>query len=90
MSLYRYDFTRRYPRKNYLAEVVFAFQDRVYRGILKNISLGGAFIETTSVNQLSAGDLITISIPFTRGKCNVKQKARVTWQNDDGFAVEFC
>jgi hypothetical protein len=84
-----YDFRRKHERKKYLADVVFAYKGRAYGGTIKDISLGGAFITTASVNQFSSGDIITISIPFTDGSKSVKRRARVGWRNEIGFAVEF-
>lgn len=84
-----FDFRRKHERKEYLADVIFAHNGRAYNGTIENISLGGAFITTFSVNQFSPGDVITITIPFTDGKASLKRKARIEWQNDAGFAVEF-
>jgi hypothetical protein len=83
------EFRRRYERKRYNSDVIFSLQGKAYAGTLKNISIGGAFVVTLSVNQVYQGDLITISIPFTDGKKNIKQRARVLWTNGEGFAVEF-
>lgn len=85
------DFTgrRTHERKQYGAAIVFACKNRAYSGIMKNISLGGAFIVTTSVNQFSAGDLISLNIPFTSGKKHLKRRGRINWLNDEGFALEF-
>lgn len=89
MSDNGFDFRRKHERKAYLADVLFAFKGRAYSGTIENISLGGAFITTPSVNQFSPGDVIIVSIPFTGGDKNVKRKARIEWQNNVGFAVEF-
>ena len=89
MNEHGFDFRRKHERKDYLTDVVFAYKGRAYGGTIKNISLGGAFITTPSVNQFSAGDIITISIPFTDGNKSVKRKARIEWNNNTGFAVEF-
>jgi len=80
---------RRHERKDYGTNIVFAIKDRAYSGILKNISVGGAFIVTPSVNQVSVGDVVTINIPFTDGRKHLRRKARIKWGNDEGFAVEF-
>ena len=82
-------FRRRHERKDYGTNIVFAIKDRAYSGILKNISVGGAFISTTSVNQVSVGDVITINIPFTDGRKHLLRKARIKWGNNEGFAAEF-
>lgn len=84
-----YDFRRKHERKEYGTNIVFAIKDHAYSGILKNISVGGAFIATASVNQLSIGQVVTISIPFTDGRKHVRRRARIEWQNNEGFAVEF-
>lgn len=84
-----FDFKRRHKRKNYQADVVFAHEHRAYNGRLKNLSLGGAFIATRDVNQVSGEDIITITIPYTSGQKHVKRRGVVKWTNNEGFAVEF-
>ena len=84
-----FDFKRSHERKIYNANIVFAYQDRAYQGTLKNLSLGGAFIETKNVNQVSTGDVVTVSIPYTNGKKNLKKRGRIKWHNNEGFAIEF-
>jgi hypothetical protein len=84
-----YDLRRKHERKGYGTNIVFAIKERAYSGILKNISIGGAFIVTSSVNQMSVGEVITINIPFTDGRKHVRRKARIKWGNNEGFAVEF-
>lgn len=84
-----YDFRRLHERKRYETEIVFSHADRLYNGRMKNISLGGAYIETYCVNQFSPEDIVTISIPFSSSNNNVKRKGRVKWLNNVGFALEF-
>ena len=88
-ALDSYDFKRLYERKKYQAEIVFHHANRLYAGSLKDISLGGAYIETYCVNQFSKEDIVTLSIPFATGQRNVKRKGRIKWLNNAGFAVEF-
>jgi len=83
------EFRRRYERKRYQSDVIFSLKGYAFGGTLKDISMGGAFVLTLSVNQVQKGDIITISIPFTSGKNNMKRQARVLWTSGDGFAVEF-
>lgn len=83
------EFRRRYERKSYNSDVVFSLKGFAFAGTLKDISMGGAFVMTLSVNQVQKGDVITISIPFTSGQKNIKRKASVLWTSGDGFAVEF-
>lgn len=84
-----YDDSRIHERKRYEAGVVFSHADRLYTGSIKNISIGGAYIETYCVNQFSPEDIVSINIPFPSGKNNFKRKGRVKWLNNAGFAVEF-
>jgi hypothetical protein len=84
-----FDYRRIHERKKYPAEIVFHHANRLYAGSLKDISLGGAYIETYCVNQFSIEDIVTLSIPFPSGQNNVKRKGRIKWLNDAGFAVEF-
>ena len=88
-QLQGYDFRRANERKIYDTEVIFSHSDTIYRGVVKNISLGGAHIETVSVNQFSTGEMVTVSIPYPSGKRNIKRKGRIVWSNDSGFAIEF-
>jgi Tfp pilus assembly protein PilZ len=84
-----YAFRRMYERKTYGVEIVFSDRRRGYAGTLQNISLGGAFVVTQSVNQFSPGDIVIVSIPFSSGNKHVKRQGRIKWVNEEGFAVEF-
>jgi len=83
------EFRRRYERKKYSSDVVFSLKEKAYAGTLKDISMGGAFVMTLSVNQVDRGDLVVISIPFTDGRKSIKRRGRVLWTNNEGFALEF-
>ncbi len=85
-----YDYRRVHERKNYTTEIVFNHDNKLYAGSLKDISLGGVYIETLCTRQFSTSDIITISIPFTSGQNSVKCKGRIKWVNNTGFAVEFA
>lgn len=83
------DFRRFHERKRYPAEIVFHHESRLYAGSLKDVSLGGAYIETYCVNQFSTKDIVTLSIPFSSGQNNVKRRGSIKWINNVGFGVEF-
>jgi hypothetical protein len=83
------DFRRKYERKNYSADIVFASNGRIFQGNLKDISVGGAFILTKYANQVLEGEVVTISIPFTDGLKHVKRSGHVLWKNSTGFAIDF-
>lgn len=84
-----YRFRRNHERRRYYTEVVFSHKKRAYAGNLDNISLGGAYIVSHSVNQFSSGDIVTMSIPFATGKKILNRRGRVKWLNNEGFAIEF-
>lgn len=89
LSIDGYEYRRHNERKHYNTEIVFSHADNIYKGIIKDISLGGAHIETTSINHLYRGDVVTVSIPYTAGKKNIKRKGRIIWMNNTGFSIEF-
>jgi hypothetical protein len=83
------EFRRRYERKSYNSDVVFSLEGRSFAGTLKDISMGGAFVMTSAVNQVYEDAVVKVSIPFTKGTKTIKRRGRVLWTNGDGFAVEF-
>ena len=85
-----FEHKRMHNRKQYGVEVIFAHENNPHRGIIKNLSLGGAFISTANINLFSKGDKITINIPFTSGKKSVKRIGKIKWINQEGFAIEFA
>lgn len=85
----RFDFKRFHQRKPYNTDIIFAHQNRAYNGSLLNVSLGGAFISTRNVSQINQKDIVTITIPYTSGKKNVRRQGVVKWKNSIGFAIEF-
>lgn len=84
-----YDFKRAHERKTYTAEVLFSHNHRMYSGTMRNISLGGAFIETAHARRFALGDTVILSIPFTTGQKHIKRNGRIKWMNHHGFAVAF-
>lgn len=60
---------RRHPRKPYFTDVKYAGGSHIYQDLVKNISLGGVLIETRRPRaDLSIGQEITLSVPFSRHK----------------------
>ncbi len=83
------DYRRYHERKKYPAEIVFRHANRLYAGSLKDVSLGGAYIETYCADRFSAKDIVTLSIPFSSGQRNVKREGSILRLNSKGFGVEF-
>ena len=84
-----HNFRRRYERKHYGADIVFAFDGQIFQGKLKDIGLGGAYIHTRQVGRFWDGDEVTVSIPYTSGREHVRRTGRIVWKNSLGFAISF-
>ncbi|MEJ2041241.1 MAG: PilZ domain-containing protein [Desulfosarcinaceae bacterium] len=80
---------RTHERKRYETDIVFAHKEKAYRGTVKDVSLGGAFIISDNANLFEEGEMVTVSIPYTSGKKHVKRRGRIKWFNNEGFAIEF-
>jgi hypothetical protein len=76
---------RQYPRYAYSRYILFANQNRIFQGDLKNYSLYGLYIQ--SREQLPVGEIITVALPFSEDK-NDKRKGQIVWCNGKGFGVE--
>ena len=87
--MYCYMSKRIHGRKDYDACVTIAHNNNVYSGYLKDISVGGAFVVTSSVNQFYSGDSVSITIPYEKKKKHLKCRGLVKWMNNEGFALEF-
>ena len=77
---------RKHQRKPYSKPVVYAAKNKIFKGITKDISPAGVFIETDAA--LHAGQTITLAIPLKKAK-TAKIKGLVVWSNEDGFGVKF-
>jgi hypothetical protein len=81
--------SRKHPRKRCALYVKYAVQRSIYPGEIKNISLGGAYLQTNSNDGLEVGRRLQLAIP-NRQKGNViKRHARIIWTNRNGFGLEF-
>ena len=52
---------RRHPRKPFLKTIFITYNDHKYRGVIKNVSRGGAFIETRA--KFLFGEVIELIVP---------------------------
>ena len=78
---------RRYPRRPYNKSLPFTSKKTYYKGIITNLSRGGAFIETPNI--FSVGQIITLIIPGYRKPREVKLKASVVRLSLAGIGVIF-
>lgn len=77
---------RKHKRKQYSKSIVYATKNHLIKGLTKDISPAGVFIETD--DALHAGQTITLAVPLKNAK-TAKIKGQVVWSNRDGFGVKF-
>ena len=78
---------RIHPRKSYRKTVFFSSKNKNYKGLITNISRGGAFIMTK--NKFYVGQMIQIVIPGDRKKKDVKLKGWIVRLSPEGLGVRF-
>jgi Tfp pilus assembly protein PilZ len=77
---------RKHQRKAYAKPILYATKNQLIRGLTKDISPAGVFIEADHV--LHSGQTITLAVPLKKAK-TARIKGRVVWSSRDGFAVKF-
>ena len=76
------------PRERYFKDVDFATKDRVFRGVIQNISADGVLIETSE--SLSIGQEITLAFELPNTSEHVKLSGKIARVlPDGGFGVKF-
>ena len=79
---------RSYPRKRLNQSLSVKYKDQTHKGFVRNISLGGALLETEG--EFLLGTDIELVIPEGRLKNKSRVKARVVRFSPKGFAVSFA
>ncbi len=78
---------RENPRKPYHKLLVFKYKNNVQRGLVTNISRGGAFIKTRS--RLSLGQKVKFVLAGRERRKHVKLLGWIVRLTPEGFAVSF-
>jgi hypothetical protein len=78
---------RKHPRTPCSIMTEYMIDDRVYKDKIKNISLGGAFIQ--SRKAFPAGLEISQSFFFPNFEIPIQSKSKIVWTGPDGFGVKF-
>ena len=92
------DEKRKHNRKACDKTTFFATRNKLYEGFVKNISLGGVFVQ--SADAFSLGEILTLAVPCESneegGKLkepfkdeDVKMKCKVIWNSPKGFGMAF-
>ena len=80
------DDQRKHGRRRCSQNLLFSAQNKILKGLAKNISPSGVFIETH--HQLEVGDVITLVVPL-KGNKTARIKGKITWSGPNGFGVNF-
>ena len=78
---------RKHPRKALCLAILFLSNKQFVEGVIKNLSLNGAFIETQD-QSFSGGEIVTLDI-LNKQKHNVKILGKVVWHNPKGIGIQF-
>ena len=60
-----------------------------FHGHLRDLTVGGAFIEPPVGNEVNVGQQLVLTIPFGLKKDRLTLKARVAWVKPLGMGVRF-
>ena len=78
---------REHPRRHYSRVTLFTSGKHFYKGLIKNISRRGVFVETKGIFNI--GQIIKLVIPGTRIDNGVMMKGEVVRCSATGIGVEF-
>jgi Tfp pilus assembly protein PilZ len=78
---------REHPRRPAVQLVDFTIGDHFYSDAMRDISVGGMFIETSL--DLAIGQEVAISIPFSDGRAPVRVRGKVVRVTGDGIGIRF-
>lgn len=79
--------SREFPRRPAVQRVGYTIGDRFYLDNMRDISVGGMFIETPLALQI--GQEVTVSIPFSDGRPPVQVRGEVVRIARDGIGIRF-
>ena len=74
-------------RLKYKAEVLFLTDAIITKGMTKDLSAGGAAIQSLDLPEI--GDVLIVSIPYAQKQRSVRRKAVVRWVEGRIFGIEF-
>ena len=78
---------RRHPRTPCSIITEYMVHGQVYKDLIKNISLGGAFIE--SRNAIPLNLVISQSFFFPNFEIPIRSNSKIVWTAPNGFGVQF-
>ena len=78
---------RQHPRTPCSMITEYIFDNQAYKGTIKDISLGGAFILSSQV--FPVGRRISQSFFFPNFEIPIRSESKIIWGNAKGFGVQF-
>ena len=78
---------RRHPRTACTILTEYMVDDQVHKDLIKNISLGGAFIE--SRYPIPPDLVISQSFFFPNFEIPIRSRSKIVWTTPNGFGVQF-
>ena len=81
--------SRKHPRKPCALYVKYAVDRKIYPGEVKNIGLGGLYLQTNEKDGLEVGTPVLLAIPNRKKGSVIRRYAKVIWSNRNGFGLEF-
>ena len=78
---------RKHPRMPCTIITEYFVNDQEYKGVMRNISLDGAFIE--SRHELAVNQRIAQSFFFPNFEIPIRSNSKIVWIESKGFGVQF-
>ena len=78
---------RKHPRMPCSIITEFVFNEQDYKGVMRNISLDGAFI--VSRHELAVNQQIAQSFFFPNFEIPIRSNSKIVWVGAEGFGVQF-
>jgi hypothetical protein len=86
----RFHDKRRYPRKPFMKSIEYVTEDGTGRDVLKDISMGGVFLEVAEFNKnFYLGQQILVNIPDPDRMNTLKVNGEISRICYDGIGVKF-
>ncbi|MGB5986848.1 MAG: PilZ domain-containing protein [Desulfobacterales bacterium] len=74
-------------RYRYLAEIIYGSDQKIGKGLVRDLSVGGVFVAAD--RKVPVGSEILVTLPFAKSVRYVSLRGTVVRMTGDGFAVAF-
>jgi hypothetical protein len=80
---------RKHPRRDYVMPADYIIQGNTNKGLVKDVSIGGAFLKPNKVKSLSIGQEILLTILYPDSKRNVRVIGEIVRIESKGVGIKF-